>query len=230
MRRIVNDENNIITRLEEIGISKVFAEDNKAYVMGQISRVNGISYGKNEKFQEIRVEVPRTSGKSDFVLIRVPCYLISKDVSLDRGQWIEAAGEYRSFVRNGRKKMFVYVKWIFFHDEKPALEGDYNLVYINGYICNEPLYKRVYSGFSELSAFCVAVQRKYSTSNKEADYIHCIAWGDDVSVIRQLDIGQKIGFYGRIQSRVFYKHSSNENISMPTEVNEVSIIQIKKIE
>ena len=47
----------------------------------------------------------------------------------------------------------------------------------------------------------LAVNRAYNKS----DYIPCIAWGRNARFVRDIEVGQKISVFGRIQSREYTK-------------------------
>ena len=62
-----------------------------------------------------------------------------------------------------------------------------NQVYLNGFICKPPIYRKTPFG-REISDILVAVNRAYNKS----DYIPCIAWGRNARYIANLEVGANI--------------------------------------
>lgn len=96
-----------------------------------------------------------------------------------------------------------------------------NEIYLDGFICKNPSYRTTPFG-REITDLLIAVNRPYNKS----DYIPCIAWGRNARFSGNLDIGQRIKLWGRIQSREYQKKYPNGEI-----VNKVAYeVSISKME
>ena len=95
-----------------------------------------------------------------------------------------------------------------------------NQIFLNGYICKTPIYRKTPFG-REISDILIAVNRAYNKS----DYIPCIAWGRNARYLSNLQIGENIKIWGRMQSRKYQK-KNGENIEERV-AYEVSISKIE---
>lgn len=78
-----------------------------------------------------------------------------------------------------------------------------------------------------ITDFLIAVNRPYEKS----DYIPCIAWSRVAQWVSELEIGNRIKLYGRVQSREYLKrYSPNSEAGEFREAYEISVIQIQKVE
>ena len=71
----------------------------------------------------------------------------------------------------------------------------------------------------------VAINRPYNKS----DYIPSIVWGRNAKFARNLNVGDRIQIWGRIQSR-FYEKKIDEETTVKKVAYEVSVSKIKKVE
>ena len=175
-----------------------------------------------EKFYRFMLESTRISGTSDTVLCDTS--VIFKD-AFSEGSKVEIVGEVRT--RNfekedGRRGCEVYV----FVKEVNEYSGrDINEVYIDGYICKEPIYRTTPSD-REICDLLIANNRERS---RKSNYIPCIAWGRHAQRMAGAGIGDKLECKGRLQSREYTKVIDEDNKEIKV-AYEVSIATIKECE
>ncbi len=197
--------------------------NNHACVAGVIEEDFVLShriYGEN--FYISTIKVPRLSGIYDYIKIMVSERLLL-DCPLKVGDEVEVEGQFRSynsFSDTGNKLILT----VFAKDIRPAdkAEGkNPNSLYLNGYICKEPVYRTTPFG-REITDMLLAVNRTYNKS----DYIPIIAWGRNARFGRGLKVGDNIRIRGRIQSRNYQKKLSEDEVITKT-AYEVSVNRIE---
>ena len=75
-----------------------------------------------------------------------------------------------------------------------------NEICLTGFICKKPIYRTTPFG-REIADILLAVNRAYNKS----DYIPCIAWGRNARFCQNIEVGEKVKLWGRIQSRAYEK-------------------------
>lgn len=160
-----------------------------------------------EGFYMVDVEVPRLSDSSDVIPVMVSERLL--DVSGDyKGRNLCITGQFRSYNRHEEKKnklvLSVFAREIEFVEliEESAKT---NQIYLDGYICKEPVYRKTPLG-REIADLLLAVNRPYGKS----DYIPCICWGRNARYVSGFSVGSRCLVWGRIQSREYMKKLSEE--------------------
>ena len=202
-----------------------YGANNHAEVIGIISGEPKIShevYG--EKFYIFTLEIPRLSGTSDNVKVMVSDRLLS-DMTLSIGDTVDIEGQFRSYndYENGENRLILTV---FAKDIRYAGSGtdkNPNSLYLNGFICKEPVYRTTPFG-REITDLLLAVNRSYNKS----DYIPVIAWGRNARYCKNINIGDNIRIWGRIQSRNYQKHISEEEVIEKT-AYEVSVSRMEMV-
>ncbi|MCD8181578.1 MAG: single-stranded DNA-binding protein [Firmicutes bacterium] len=178
-----------------------------------------------EKFYTCTVKVPRLSGTTDDVRIMVSERLIM-DGDYKIGDTVEVTGQFRSYnsCENGDNRLVltVFAKDIAHCDD--AENKNPNSLYLNGFICKKPVYRTTPFG-REITDMLLAVNRSYNKS----DYIPIIAWGRNARFARNLDVGDNVKIYGRIQSRTYQKRLSDDETVTKT-AYEVSINRMELVE
>lgn len=200
--------------------------NNCAFITGTIEEEFGLShriYG--EDFYNTTLKVPRLSGAFDYIKIMVSERLIS-DCGCKTGDTVEVEGQFRSYnsFDDTSNKLILTV---FAKDIRIASDDDIknpNSLYLNGYICKEPVYRTTPFG-REITDMLLAVNRTYNKS----DYIPIIAWGRNARFGKSLKIGDNIKIKGRIQSRNYQKRLSDDEVVTRT-AYEVSVNRIEKNE
>lgn len=233
---VARRENNVITRQEENSPNeKLFSEFNKVFVSGRIETELEFSHEILwEKFYRTRIRVERLSGTEDLVPIIVSDLLVGKmriNSSLE-GKWVEVAGQFRSHNKmgdDGRKhlELFLFVTAINIYEDEDELEEitNANLIYLDGYLCKKPVFRKTPLG-RQITDLLVAVNRPYGKS----DYIPCIAWGRVAQWASELEVGNRVKLYGRIQSREYFKRfSANSDAGEYRDAYEISVMRMQKV-
>ncbi len=188
-----------------------YLKNNKVYLSGTVHSTPVYShelYG--EGFYEFALKVPRLSTQCDYIPVTVSERLMS-GVDLSEGASLALNGQFRSYnkMENAKSKLMLTV---FVRDFTEAVEGQNpNTVELSGYICKEPIYRT--TPFNrEICDLLLAVNRAYNKS----DYIPCIAWGRNARFVRDIEVGQRISVFGRIQSREYTKKLSETESEVRT--------------
>lgn len=201
--------------------------NNKAQISGRAA--GGLEYSHEiygEKFFVFALDIPRLSGASDSIKVMVSERLLAGE-EIEQGDFFEISGQFRSHnsYENGQNKLILNV---FAQDMQRLSELDTeqnpNMIYLNGYICKEPVYRTTPFG-REICDMLLAVNRSYNKS----DYIPVIAWGRNARFCRSLEVGDNIRVWGRIQSREYQKKLSEEETVTKT-AYEVSVSKLEVAE
>jgi len=200
-----------------------YSLNNHAEIIGVVCDEPTMSheiYG--EKFYVFSVEIERLSGISDNIKVMVSDRLLA-DTTVKIGDLVEVEGQFRSYnsYENGDNRL---VLTVFAKDIRVAdrdAEKNPNLLFLNGYICKEPVYRTTPFG-REITDLLLAVNRSYNKS----DYIPVIAWGRNARYCKNINIGDNIKVWGRIQSRIYQKHLSEDEVIEKT-AYEVSVSRME---
>ena len=178
-------------------------ENNQVTIMGEIASVFTYSHEIfGEGFYMVDIKVQRLSDSFDIIPMMVSERLI--DVTADyRGYFVEVAGQFRSYNRHEERKnrlvLSVFAREIRFLEEIEE-SAKTNQIFLDGYICKEPIYRRTPLG-REIADLLLAVNRPYGKS----DYIPCICWGRNARFANNFVVGERCSVWGRIQSREYMK-------------------------
>lgn len=202
-----------------------YTENNRAEVTGIVSDEPKISheiYG--EKFFVFTLRIPRLSGINDNVKIMVSDRLLG-DVPINVGDVIEVDGQFRSYndYENGDNRLVLTVFAKDIRRAETESEKNPNSLYLNGFICKTPVYRTTPFG-REITDMLLAVNRSYNKS----DYIPVIAWGRNARYCKNINVGDNIKVWGRIQSRIYQKHISDEEVIEKT-AYEVSVSRMEMV-
>lgn len=202
-----NIENNHVTICGEIAGELVFSHE---------------VYG--EKFYLTDVLVRRLSGACDAIPVTVSERLV--DVTQNYiGQYVCISGQFRSYNRRGADKtrlsLSVFAQELEFVEK---LMDDVNQIFLDGYICKEPTYRKTPLG-REITDLLIAANRSYGKS----DYIPCVAWGRNAKYASGLEVGSHIRICGRIQSRQYVKKLDDSRAEDRT-AYEVSISKLEVVD
>ena len=178
-----------------------------------------------EKFYTFSIGIPRLSGANDSIRVMISERLIM-DGDYKKGDVVEVNGQFRSYnsYENGANRLVltVFAKDICHYDDDDSKNP--NVLFLNGYICKEPVYRTTPFG-REITDILLAVNRSYNKS----DYIPIIAWGRNARFAKNLQIGDNIKLWGRIQSRNYQKRISEDEVITKT-AYEVSINRMELVE
>lgn len=176
-----------------------------------------------EGFYYFLMEVPRLSNSSDKIPITVSERLVPKE-KLKVGRFVDIEGQFRSYNNYGDKGnkliLTVFAREITFVEEQQGNKNP-NHIFLNGFICKEPIYRTTPFG-REICDVLLAVNRSYNKS----DYIPCIAWGRNARYSKNLETGDNVKIWGRIQSRDYQKKLENGEVIEKTAF-EISISKME---
>ena len=205
---------------------KIF-ENNQVVIAGQI--VSGFTFSHEvygEGFYMVEVAVNRLSNYADYIPVMVSERLIDVTQNYE-GQYICVVGQFRSYNRHEEKKnrlvLSVFAREIEFTEE-PGEHVKSNQIFLDGYICKEPIYRKTPLG-REIADLLIAVNRSYGKS----DYIPSICWGRNARYASGFEVGAHVQIWGRIQSREYVK-KLNEFETEKRIAYEVSVSKIDCLE
>ncbi|MDR3121868.1 MAG: single-stranded DNA-binding protein [Clostridiales bacterium] len=181
-------------------------ENNVVTISGRVSTELKYSheiYG--EGFYHFLLEVPRLSDSSDNISITISERLFGKQ-RLTVGALVDIEGQFRSYnsfgERGSKLVLTVFARELNFPEDESAIHNS-NKIFLNGFICKKPIYRSTPFG-REITDLLIAVNRAYNKS----DYIPCISWGRNARFCSNLNVGDNIRVWGRIQSRTYQKRLS----------------------
>ena len=185
-------------------------ENNQVTVMGEIISDFVFSHEIfGEGFYMVDISVKRLSDSYDIIPVMMSERLL--DVNADyKGMFLCINGQFRSYNRHEEHKnrlvLSVFAREIDFMEEMEESARS-NQIYLDGYICKEPIYRKTPLG-REIADVLLAVNRPYGKS----DYIPCICWGRNARYASQFKVGERCAVWGRIQSREYMKKLDEEHI------------------
>ncbi|RKJ19183.1 single-stranded DNA-binding protein [bacterium D16-50] len=190
-------------------MSESVIENNQVTVMGEI--ISRFSYSHEifgESFYMMNVRCKRLSESYDIIPVMVSERLM--DVDMDhRGELICVTGQFRSYNchegRRNRLVLSVFAREVSYLEEAGG-GPEANQIYLKGYICKEPTYRKTPLG-REIADLLLAVNRPYGKS----DYIPCICWGRNARYAGSFHVGGFCSAWGRIQSREYVKKLDDES-------------------
>lgn len=202
-------------------------ENNQVTVVGEI--VSEFSYSHEifgEGFYMVDVRVQRLSESFDVIPVMVSERLVDVNGDL-RGANVSISGQFRSYNRHEERKnrlvLSVFAREISFVEEMPESTKT-NQIYLDGYICKEPIYRKTPLG-REIADVLLAVNRPYGKS----DYIPCICWGRNARFASGFNVGERCAVWGRIQSREYMKKLDETQVEKRVAF-EVSVSKLELLE
>lgn len=177
-----------------------------------------------EGFYNFDIEVMRLSDSKDILSITISERIMS-GIDFSIGTEVVVEGQLRSYnkIVDGKNKLIltVFARNVALCTEKSK---NPNEIYLDGYICKQPLYRTTPFG-REIADVLLAVNRAYNKS----DYIPTIAWGRNSRFCKNLQVGDNIRVWGRLQSREYQKKVS-ENEKITKIAYEVSVSKMEKVD
>ena len=205
---------------------KIF-ENNQVSIVG--TSVSDFRYSHEvygEGFYMVDISVNRLSDFTDQIPIMVSERIVDTTQNCE-GQLIYVTGQFRSYNRHEEKKnrlvLSVFARELEFIEEEKE-EYKSNQIYLDGYVCKEPIYRKTPLG-REIADLLIAVNRSYGKS----DYIPCICWGRNARFASGFEVGNHVEIWGRIQSREYVKKIS-ESITEKRVAYEVSVSKVERLE
>ena len=180
-----------------------------------------------EGFYMVDLVVSRLSDAHDVIPLMVSDRLFDVEKS-HIGEKVLAKGQFRSYNKHEENKnrliLSVFVREIEVIDAVDDKENKPNQIYLDGYICKEPIYRMTPLG-REIADILLAVNRAYGKS----DYIPCICWGRNARYANHFHVGTRCEIFGRIQSREYMKKLSEEQAEKRI-AYEVSVSKLELLE
>ena len=180
-----------------------------------------------EGFYMVDLIVSRLSDAHDVIPLMVSDRLFDVEHS-HIGEKVLAKGQFRSYNKHEESKnrliLSVFVREIEVLSEEDDRDNKPNQIYLDGYICKEPIYRMTPLG-REIADILLAVNRAYGKS----DYIPCICWGRNARYASAFEVGGHVLIWGRIQSREYMKRI-NENETEKRIAYEVSVSKLEYVE
>lgn len=178
----------------------------------------GTFFKDGEKFVRFYIGAKRTSGNVDLL----PVIVEEKQTEgLKIGKYVYVEGRYSSSNKheNGKNHLILEIK-----AEQIGLEdyeNDENKLILEGYLCKPPVYRKTPSG-KEICDLMIACN-EYDL--RRTDYIPCLTWLNEAREAANFKVGDFVKIIGRIQSRVYQKKLSGDEVELRT-AYEVSIGRI----
>ena len=203
-------------------------ENNNVIIMGEVK--GGFQFSHEvfgEGFYMVDVSVRRLSDSVDVLPVMVSERLLNVKKNLD-GKLISVSGQFRSYNQHSNEKnklvLYVFARDVEFLEEYPDDESKTNSIYLNGFICKPPVYRKTPLG-REITDLLLAVNRPYGKS----DYIPCICWGRNARYSSEFEVSSPCMIWGRIQSRDYTKKLL-DGTTEPRVAYEVSVSKITQAE
>ncbi len=208
-------------------VSEHLIDTNVVTIIGKVVGDKKFSheiYG--EGFYIYNIEIPRLSDVVDQLPVTVSERLLT-GISLKDGDMVKVEGQLRSYNKfidnSNRLVLTIFAKHIIDYEEEKKAKNP-NEIFLEGYICKTPVYRETPFG-REITDILIAVNRLYNKS----DYIPSIAWGRNARFSSNLNVGDKIRIWGRVQSRQYQKKYPDGNVDNKV-AYEVSISKMEKVE
>ena len=179
-------------------------EQNFVELWGRVEALPLLSHENHSRqFYKFPLCVERLSGQADHPVILVSGTQL-RSFPLHIGDPLRVAGSLRSF--NNKSGQGSRLLLSVFAETLSRGDGEFrNCVLLSGTLCRKPHLRRTPLGRS-ICDITLAVNRRYG----RADYLPCIAWGQTASEIAEMDVGERLSFEGRFQSRDYLKMIDGE--------------------
>lgn len=199
-----------------------YVDDNEARVIGTCISEAELSHEvKDEKFYNFYLKISRLSENFDTLVVTISEKLLCAFGDIF-GKKLEIIGQFRSYnnyTESGNKLILtLFAREILLKDDDEPCDNE---IYLNGFLCKPPIYRVTPFG-REIADILLAVNRAYNKS----DYIPCIAWGRNARIVKNMQVGQNIKIFGRMQSREYQKKLSEDETVTKT-AYEVSVNKLE---
>ena len=190
-------------------------ENNQVTVMGEV--VSNFSYSHEiygEGFYMVDIKCTRLSDSFDIIPVMVSERLLDVTASYV-GMLLCVNGQFRSYNRHEERKnrlvLSVFAREVKFIEEMEE-SSKTNQIYLDGYICKEPVYRKTPLG-REIADLLLAVNRPYGKSDYSEHF----------------KVGERCAIWGRIQSREYMKKLDEEHVEKRVAF-EVSVSKLELLE
>lgn len=202
---------------------------NSVTISGEVVETPVLSHNLfGEGFYVFKISVNRLSDKSDVLPVTVSERLtnisnIKLGLKLTINGQIRSYNNYIEVEKRNKLVITIFAREINIFSNDSETFTDFNEIILNGYVCKAPIYRTTPFG-REISDILLAVNRSYNKS----DYIPCISWGRNAKYCEQLEIGSNVKINGRLQSRVYQKKLSEDQVVQKI-AYEISITKIELV-
>ena len=173
--------------------------DNKFVGKGKVLTEPKLYYiQENTNYYIFEMGIRRNSNYEDRINI------VSKESNLAVNQYIEVTGRFCSYNKkreDGTSKLFLFV-----NAEQVSLlsfEENLNKIEFEGYVVKKPSYRITPLG-REICDVILACNREES---KRSEYIPVIIWDAASKLAANLNVGDRVNIFGRVQSRIYTKNN-----------------------
>ena len=201
---------NMIDKIENKDQS-LFETCNKVMVRGKVFSDFEEIYDGAKCYYETRMKVKRGKRKGpDYIIIHFAADMFNGDMIEEmKNHKMEITGILQSrnkprYLENGKNLYdFVIATSVNILSEE-TLKELVNIVSVEGYIGTKPATKIVTYG-GKVTNFMFVIRGK---KDFIPTYIPVIAWGDKSEQLKNCDVGTKVKFYARMQSRQYIRKKS----------------------
>ena len=202
-------------------------ENNKVQITGFIKSGFELSHTVFEKkFYSSSISSCRDSGTEDIIPIIIPEDKIDNKIGNYMDKYVSIVGQFHSYnykSETDKKMLFqIFVKKMKVIEKDS--DKDTNEVFLDGYICKEPVYRETPLG-RKIADVLLAVNRPYG----KTDYIPCIFWGRNAIMASMTKVGMHLAINGRLQSRNYMKKKPNgtseQRVAYEVSVNGLEVIE-----
>lgn len=199
---------------------------NKILLIGSVSAPPEYDHTVlGEAFYRMKVSAARLSGNTDVLPVTVSERLLDGSIfeEAENGVRMEIEGQLRTYNQRTETGSHLIIQ-IFARDIRIADDEyeDRNEAELWGRVCKPVVYRK--TPFQrEISDILIAVGRRYGKS----DYLPCIAWGRNARFAAELQPGDAVRIFGRMQSREYQK-KDEQGITQVKTAYEISCSAIEK--
>lgn len=154
-----------------------------------------------EKMYETKLDVARLSGVKDEI-----CLVIPEDKLPEFSEKrVRVTGRFcsRNETVDGHRRLILYV-YVTRITEADAEQEDINILYLNGYMCKDPVYRETPKR-RKITDLLLANNQTFSKGDSAAYYIPAICWGRNAEESSKFSKRDFVRITGRIQSRIYAK-------------------------
>lgn len=186
---------------------------NKVQLYGTIMDIQpDVFFKDGGKFVRFYIGVKRTSGNVDLL----PVIIEGKYMAgLKVGEHIYVEGRYSSSNKheNGKNHLILEIKAeTIWHGDGDGNADDENKIILEGYLCKPPVYRKT----TKRREICDLMIACNEYDLQETDYIPCIAWWEEARKSSNFKVGDYVKIIGRIQSRIYQKKLSGDEVEFRT--------------
>lgn len=189
---------------------------NKIILKGLIRKIEYSHTIGTIEYDKAELIVPKANGEEDVLPLRFKKYCNK----YEEGTQIELLGNLRSYSEkdeNGKNHVHLYV-FTYFDIPNETDENDNEIINqftVSGRICKIDELRTTKSGKQNIH-FILANNIISNNGQKLNTYLPCVAFGKTAIEISQMHVSDQIEIIGRLNSRIYEKHLSEDEIEFRT--------------